>query len=69
MSKSKWKQSASSPNLEGTEMGSLVDHLIMLKKHFENELAQEEMKLSYLESKKEALSVQKKKQKKVNTHG
>jgi len=69
MSEGKWKESNQSPNLEGTQVGNLAEQLSLLKSHFEAELAKEMQKLSYLERKKQALEIQKRKQRKVNEDG
>ena len=69
MSEGKWKESNQSPNLEGTQIGNLAEQLGLLKSYFEAELAKEMQKLSYLERKKQALEIQKRKQRKVNEDG
>ena len=66
MSEGQWKQSENPPNLEGTQVGDLLQHLIKLKEHFDGELSAELEKLSFLEKKREMLLIQKRKQK---THG
>ena len=69
MSEGKWKESNPSPNIKDTQVGGLAEQLNLLKSYFEGELAKEMEKLSYLERKKSALEVQRKKQKKVQEDG
>jgi hypothetical protein len=69
MSEGKWKEASQSPNLEETQIGNLAKQLGLLKSYFESELAKEVEKLSYLESKKQVLEVQKRKQRKANEDG
>ena len=57
------------PTLRGTQIGNLAEQLGLLKSYFEAELAKEMQKLSYLERKKQALEIQKRKQRKVNEDG
>ena len=69
MSEGKWRESNPNPDIEGTQIGNLAGHIGLLKSFFEAELAKEIEKLSYLERKKRALEIQKKKQRKVDGDG
>jgi len=60
----KWnKKTNEQINLEGTEMGDLVQNLIELKNHFSQELNKNLQNLEYLEKKRETLILQARKRK------
>lgn len=60
----KWNRSTNEPiDLEGTEMGDLVQNLLKLQEHFSEELKKNLQNLDYLEKKKETLLVQARKRK------
>lgn len=66
----KWNKNTNDPiNLEGTEMGDLVQNLMKLQEHFSEELNKNLQNLEYLEKKKETLLVQARKRKVKKKNG